>query len=298
MRVLVTGGGGFIGKHVVHNLEARGIRPVLFDRRSIEPSGEPYRETLLGNVRDRTAVWQAIEETDAVIHLAGMLGTAEMVDNPMPAIENNILGTMNVFLGIRAFDKPAVYITLGNHFMNNTYSITKSTSERFALMANKEWGTHIAVVRGYNAYGPGQKIAPVKKIIPSMLMSALRDEPISIYGGGDQIADMIYVEDLADILVRALVEEHGIYDSIFEAGTGMPTTVNQVGHAVIKAVEDYRGRPIDSFLSHTEMRAGEPENAVVLGDPNTLKPLGIDPAYLTALMVGVKQTVPAYAEQS
>jgi UDP-glucose 4-epimerase len=161
-------------------------------------------------------------------------------------------------------------------------------------MANKEWGTKIAVVRGYNAYGPGQKSAPVKKIVPTMVLSALRDEPITVYGSGDQVADMIYVEDLADILVRALLEPHGVYDSIFEAGTGVPTTVNDVATAVIKAVEDYRGREIGSTVSHVGMRAGEPENAVVLGDPNTLKPLGVDPAYLTALMIGMRRTVPDY----
>ena len=286
MKVLVTGGNGFIGKHVCTELSAKGHEPIVFDRR---PGS--HDAMFLGDIRDKTAVWQGVGETDATIHLGGLLGTAEMVDNPVPAIETNILGSMNVFQAIREFDRPAVYITLGNYWMNNTYSITKSTSERFALMANKEWGTRIAVVRGYHAFGPGQKTAPVKKIVPSFVMSALRDEPVFVYGEGDQIADMIYVEDLATILVQALLVDHGIYDSIFEAGTGVPTTVNEVAQACIDETE-----APSSFIAHVPMRPGEPEGAVVLGDPTTLEPLGITPSHLTSLKNGLKPTVRYYRE--
>lgn len=283
MQVLVTGGNGFIGRHVCERLRQVGHESVVFDRRAAAD--------FLGDTRDATAVYEAVYQTDAVIHLAGLLGTQETVQNPMPAIECNIVGSMNVFQAVKNVKRPAVYITLGNYWMNNPYSITKSTSERFALMANKEWGTRIAIVRGYHAYGAGQKVKPVKKIVPSFVMSALRDEPIQVYGKGDQVADMIYVEDLADILVRALLVEHGVYDSIFEAGTGVPTTVNEVAEAVIRLAEAPH-----SSISYSPMRPGEPEGAVVLGDPTTLAPLGIIPSELTDLEAGLKDTIAWYRE--
>ncbi len=284
MKVLVTGGAGFIGSHVVDKLVQRGQTPVVLERHRVRDAD---LETVLGDVRDRTAVMQAVADVDAVIHLAGILGTAEQVNDPMPAVETNILGALNVFQAVRAYERPAVYITLGNHWMNNTYSISKSCSERFALMANKEWGTRIAVIRAVNAYGPRQKVGPVKKIMPTMLMAALRDEPITVYGDGAQVADMVYVSDLADALVRGLLDDHGCFDSIMEVGTGVPTTVNDVAEEIIRQVGS-------GSINRVPMRAGEPEGAVVIADPSTMAPLDMKAEDLVQLEEGVAATIPFY----
>ena len=116
-------------------------------------------------------------------------------------------------------------------------------------------------------------------------MSALKDEELLINGTGEQIADMIYVTDIAEILVRALLLEHGVYDKIFEAGTGRKTTVNQIAEEIIRQVG--KGR-----IKHIPMRQGEENNAVVLGDPETLKPLGYD-KFIT-LEEGLKPTIEWY----
>lgn len=285
MRVLVTGGNGFIGRHVIENLQARDHSVVILDRHS--PPTSPYGLSIFGDVRDRTLVHQAVGDCDAVIHLAGILGTAEQVQDPMPAIETNILGGINVFEAVRHFDVPAVYITLGNHWMNNTYSITKSTTERFALMANKEWGTRIAIVRAVNAYGPGQKTGPVKKIIPSLVMASLRDQPMPVYGDGLQVADMVYVTDLAEALVRALVMNHGCYDSIMECGPGLPTTVMDVAREIFKQTGT-------GLIVHNPMRPGEPEGAVVMADPGTLKPLDMHAEDMVQLEDGIARSIEYY----
>jgi len=285
VKVLVTGGAGFIGSHVVEELEARGHTPVIYERRRARIEGD--RELIFGDVRDRTAVFQAVSDCDAVIHLAGILGTAEQVHDPMPAIETNINGALNVFVAMRHYTRPGVYITLGNYWMNNTYSITKSTTERFALMANKEWGTKIAVVRAVNAYGPRQKTGPVKKIVPTMAMAALRDEAVHIYGDGEQVADMVYVTDLAGALVRALLEDHGTYDQIMEVGTGVPTTVNDVADEIIRQAGG-------GIKVYNPMRAGEPEGAVVLADPETMAPLGLGAGDMVPLEAGIAMTLPYY----
>ena len=277
MRVLVTGGTGFIGGYVCKLLRERGIEPVTF--------GVAANPDILGDIRDASAVDLAVSTADGVIHCAGVLGTMETVDDPVPAIETNILGGLNVFKAIRRYNVPAVNIAAANHWMWNPYSITKKAAERFGLMANKEWGTRIAMVRGMNVYGPGQKAAPVRKIMPNLILPALRDEPIVIYGDGEQVMDMIYVTDVAEILVRALLTDHGVYDSVMEAGTGRRTTVNELAQMVVDLV----GK---GTVEHVPMRPGEPPNSTVLGDPSTLAPLGI--AELLSLEDGLVPTIDYY----
>jgi UDP-glucose 4-epimerase len=280
MKILVTGASGFIGSHVKENLIAKGHEVIGFDHHG--PT------EFLGDTRDYTAVAEAVAISDGVIHLAGVLGTQETIREPIPAVETNIIGGINVFKACHHYNKKAVYIAVGNYWMNNTYSITKTTAERFALMFNKELGTKIAIVRGLNAYGPRQKDKPVRKITPNFIIPALRNEQLTIYGDGSQIMDMIYVEDLAEILVRALLIEHRVYDKIFEAGTGRKTTVREIAEEIIKQVGS-------GSLRFVSMRPGEPENSIVIGNPETLKPLGH--LNLITLEEGIAKTIPYYKDK-
>ena len=283
MRVLVTGGNGFIGRYVCEALREREMEPVVFDRTHAD---------FQGDIRDASAIMDAVGTCDGVMHLAGVLGTQETVDDPLPAVETNILGGLNVFKAIARYQVPAVNIAAANHWMWNPYSITKKAAERFALMANKEWGTRIALVRGMNVYGPGQKAYPIRKIMPNLIIPALNDEIITIYGDGEQVMDMIFVEDVAEILVRALVMEHGTYDSVMDAGTGRRTTVNDLARAVLEALgkEMVEGQTVE----HVGMRPGEPVHSVVLGDPSSLAPLGMSEADLLPLEDGLKRTIASY----
>lgn len=281
MKVMVTGASGFIGGHVIDNLLARGLEVVAFDRFQKGELLRPGVFRFLGDTRDETSVTEAVAVCDGVIHLAGVLGTSETIDNPVPAVETNIRGSLNVFQAVRQYHKRAVYITVGNYWFNNTYSITKTTAELLAWMFNREHGTKIAVVRALNAYGPRQKALPVRKIMPNFIGQALRGEPITVYGDGEQVMDMIHVEDVADILVRALLVSHDQYSYLpergvdnlvkFEAGTGRETTVNDIANMVLDAVAIYGGDR--GTIEHVEMRGGEPPRSVVVGDPATLAPL-------------------------
>ena len=242
---------------------------------------------ILGDIRDASAVDLAVSTSDAVMHLAGVLGTQETVDDPLPAIETNILGGLNVFKAIRRYQVPAVNIAAANHWMWNPYSITKKAAERFALMANKEWGTKIALIRGLNVYGPRQKAYPVKKIMPNLIIPVLEGRPIVIYGDGEQVMDMIWVEDVAEILVRALVQKHGVYESVMDAGTGRKTTVNELAQAVIEMMGE-------GTIEHVPMRPGEADHSIVLGDPSTLAPLNWSPDDFLPLEDGLKRTIASY----
>lgn len=299
-RILVTGGSGFIGRHVVYNLIDNGHIPIVLDHKLNRWKEMPVgAEQFFGDVRDFTSISEAVAISDGVIHLAGVLGTSETISEPRPAVETNIIGSLNVFQACRHYNKKCSYISVGNYWMNNSYSITKDTAERFAWMFNRELGTEIAVSRALNAYGPWQKEKPVRKIIPNFILPALRDEEITVYGDGSQIMDMIFVSDVAECLVRALTVEHGQYlfspvqeenrAPKFEIGTGRKTTVQEIAELVVKMVG--RGK-----IKNVPMRKGEPENSVVLGNPETLKPLfnGKLPK-LVSLEEGLEETIDWYA---
>lgn len=299
MKVLVTGASGFIGGYVVEELLARGYHPIAFDRynKNNLPEGAEFFQ---GDITDEVAITEGIAHADGFIHLAGVLGTQETIKNPNPAAHTNILGGLNLFKAAAHYNVPGVNIAVGNHWMNNTYSITKSTMERFAKMFNRELGTNISIVRALNAYGPRQVAAPpygpskVKKIMPAFVNNALNNRPIEIYGDGKQVMDMIYVEDVAQVLVAAL--EHtmmtgpvdGDTQPIYEAGSGNDTTVSQIADVVIKATGSTGGK------TFTKMRPGEPEHSIVLGNPDTLR--GLDIRQFVTLEDGVHRTV-RYFEQ-
>lgn len=286
-KILIVGGAGFIGSHVTDNLLAKGKEVMIFDRRTREAFRKDCN-MFLGDVKNRESVFDAVYHSDGVIHLASLLGTQESIETACNSVEVNIVGSLNVFNACRLHGKKAVYIAVGNHWMNNPYSITKTTAERFALMYNKEFGTKIALVRGLNAYGPRQKVRPVRKVMPNFILPALKNENIIIYGTGDQIMDMIYVTDIAEILVRALLMNHENYESAMEAGLGKDKTINDIAHLVIEVCES------KSKIEHVKMRPGEISNSVVKGNVETLKCLDYPTEQMVALREGIEKTVEWY----
>ena len=292
---LVTGGNGFIGRYLTESLVASGRDVLVLDRWGSEP--ESGAELFLGDIRDATAVTEAMAHVDSWVHLAGVLGTQETIANPLPAAEVNVLGGLNVLQAAAQYGLPGVCIAVGNHWETNTYSITKSTVERFCEMYSRYRGLPVTAVRALNAYGPRQSVAApygpskVRKIIPSFVMRALHGDPIEIYGDGTQIMDMIYVADVAEILTRALeaTESNGSLSTI-EAGTGRHTTVLEIAQFVVKMVGQ-------GEIVHLPMRPGETPGATVLGNPDTLLSVGLKPSDLTPLELGIAKTVDWYRGQ-
>ena len=287
MNILITGGSGFIGRYTVGRLMAQGIQTTIYD---LNPPKFKSDFFIRGSMIETKKLESAVAGADAVMHLAGLLGTSETIDGPIMPAKVNVMGSLTVFEFCRRFKKRCCYICVGNHFMLNTYAISKTCAERFALMYNIENGTKIAVVRGLNAYGPYQKHAPVRKVIPNFCLPAIRNEPITIYGSGEQVMDFIFVDDLADILCRALLSEHDAYDSVIEAGSGQRTSINFIAEKIIELSGS------QSTIEHVPMRPGEIPDSVVVADIKTLKPLKYRAADFTPLADGLKRTIDFYRE--
>lgn len=297
MKILVTGGQGFLGCHLVKHLKDQGHEPVIFDRSfryvHTEDSPEGAVGFFQGDIRDREAVDEAINLTDRWVNLAGLLGTSELVNDPFPAIDTNIKGALNCFEAARKYGKPGLQIAVGNHWMENPYSISKTTAERFARMYNHEHDTSIRIVRAMNVFGPGQKHRPVRKMFPNFAIPALLNKPITIYGDGTQIMDVIYVNDVVNILSRLLLEDTVNCFWTYEIGAG-PVTVNKI----VSIILDVSGS--HSKVNYVPMRRGEKEKSVVQisgkGWDLLYQYLGILPQHLTPLRYAFTKTVQWYRE--
>lgn len=244
MNVLVTGGGGFIGTPIVNLLTEFGYYVETYDLRD-------------GNdIRDRDRVVAALEGMDAVIHLAGVLGTDELFDAVYDAIDINITGSVNVLDGCVEHGAKYVGITMLPVFPS-IYTATKVSAGRFASAYHHTHGVPVTHVRAFNVFGPGQAhgAGHPRKIIPAFSVEGWRGEPMIIWGDGEQSVDLIHVDDVASIFVDA-VEAPG-KDETIDAGTGIRWTVNEVAEFVLEITGSKAG------VEHRPMRRGERPTEVV-----------------------------------
>ena len=299
MKVLVTGGMGFIGRYVVEELQSRGHTPIIFDHhRRLADEYPTDVEVFQGDIMDDIAVTEAMAHAEGWIHLAAVLGTQETIQNPRPAAHSNLMGGLNILEAAAQYNMPGAYIAVGNHWMNNTYSITKTMIERFIDMFNKYRGTKVNIVRAVNAYGPRQvAVHPfgpgkVRKITPSFVCRALTGLPVEVYGDGSQVSDMVYVGDVAHALVVALekASQSKVFDVPVEVGPEHNSTVQEVAETIIKLTDS------ESELVNLPMRPGEIPGAVVTADTSTLALVDMDPKTLVPLEEGMTKTIDYFKE--
>lgn len=300
MRVAVTGGSGFIGQWVVDELCARGHEPVVFDHRG---RSNDTHEVMLGDVRHATAVNELAAHVDGIIHLAAVLGTQETVNNPLPAIWTNVVGTANLSAACREHDIPVVNIAVGNWWMLNAYSITKHCASQLLDMHRIEHDLKANQVRVVNAYGPRQRAAKpfaagkVRKVMPSFICRALSGMPIEVYGDGLQVSDCVWVGDVARVLVKAL--EHAangdVFDRPIEVGPDAHRTVLDLANLVANTAADTNEQvhPVD--IVYLPMRPGEKPGDTVTADTTTLALVDEHPDRFVPLADGVQRTVEWFA---
>lgn len=259
--IAITGGSGFIGSWITEELMARGHSVVILDHSKREAN--PAAELFLGDVRDSTAIHELAAHVDGIIHLAAVLGTQETIGNPGPAVETNMMGGVNVLSACRQYNIPLVYAGVGNYWMLNTYSTTKTAVERLLYQFRDEFNLPFATVRPVNAYGPRQRVAPpfgpgkVKKIMPAFVCRALTGSKLEVYGNGDQVSDMVFVGDVAKVFVQTM--ENLLKGKVpkfpIEVGPEEHLTVLQVAQAVQRIAKELSG--YSSEVEFLPMRPGE-----------------------------------------
>ena len=196
MRIMVIGGEGFIGSHLIESGNKHGHQMV-----NVDCAGKP---TMLMYAGDMTA--HDLEDIERVIWSAGVLGTVETFDDPESAVKSNILDALHVLRLCLDKNIHFTYITLGNTWLN-PYSITKNCMNDFCRMYldNGRWSSKpvpVQVGTTYNVFGPRQKVGPVRKIVPYFLSQLIKGEPIELFFEGKQHVDMVYAPDLADAIIE------------------------------------------------------------------------------------------------
>ena len=242
MKIAVTGGGGFIGRATVAAGQAAGHTVWPFDRRD----GNDVLGDLAG-----------LDSADCVIHLAGMLGTAELFDQAEEAVQANVIGTLRILEWCARTGARYVGITMPDSSWANVYQATKLCANRLATAWHRNRGVPVSHVRAFNAYGPGQAhgTGHPRKILPAFATDAWAGRPLTIWGSGTQTVDLVHVDDVAQMLLTAAGFGN---DEIFDAGTGEPMTV----HRLAAYVNTYCGNT--AGMVHEPMRPGEtPDTSII-----------------------------------
>jgi len=262
VKVLVTGGSGFIGSHVVDKLAAAGLTPRIYD---VIPS--PWHEagsvdTYLGDLDDREALADAMRGCDAVLHLAAVADVNQVNLDPVFAEKVNARGTLNVLEAARQSDvKRVVYastiwvyngcsedhvdedVQLG--LPNHLYTASKIAGEMYCTSYAELYDVEYTILRFGIPYGTRARPAAV---VPQFVRKALAGDPLTVAGGGKQTRRFVYVEDLADGCVAGLLPQaaNRVYNLV---GTE-DTSILQIAEVVQELVGDVE-------IEHTEGRAGD-----------------------------------------
>jgi len=247
MRIAVTGGQGFIGRAAIEYGEHVAHEMWAFDRAD--------GNDILGNLDD-------LKGADAVIHLAGVLGTHELFDQVEDAIDTNVTGSYRIQRWCLEHDATYVGILMPDVFPS-IYTATKVATHRIARALQHSEGLRMAHVRAFNAYGPGQKHGPghPQKILPTFAVNAWKRLPLPIFGTGQQTVDMVHVSDVGRMLVDAVHNASEFDDVVLDAGTGVPITVKNLATQVAQFTGIWN-EP-DKMLEYLPMRKGETETQIV-----------------------------------
>ena len=228
----MTGGDGFIGRYVQSRCKELDIESFSFD--------------IVGDISQDVREWDHLSraisqyEPDAIIHLAGLLGTHELWDLAEDAIDVNIKGTLNVARAALEVNAKLVSIEQP-HIWYNMYEATKFAARRMLTGLHYDEGLRVDFVTAHNAFGPGQAHGPghPQKIIPTFATHAWAGEDIPIWGDGSQKVNLVYVGDVADRLIqRALIQACDPLEH-WQAGADSIHSVTDVAQMVIAHVSDW-----------------------------------------------------------
>jgi UDP-glucose 4-epimerase len=267
MKCVVLGASGFLGTALVAELLNRGDEVVAFDRgikrkdESTESQINNFKY-LEGTIMDKDSLIRAFDGADEVYHLAGQLGTSELESSMRSAIEVNVLGSLNVYEAAISCKVPRLFLASKPNVWLNTYTITKHTAEKIANLMTRYHPIKISVLKYFNLFGAGQKLYPVRKILPTFAIQALRGLPIQIYGDGTQTVDMLFVKDAARITVEVMRSKYN--PDTMDCGSGIEMSVLEVAESVNR----YFGNT--SGIKLMPMRIGETPNTRLVADTAAL----------------------------
>lgn len=304
MKVLVTGGAGFIGSHIVEHFQGKAEVRVLDNlrtgnRRNLDGFACEFIE---GSILDRPLVRKAVAGVDYVFHLAALISVPESMEKPVECAEINTIGTLVLLEeGARAGVRKLVLSSSAAIYGDNPvtpkietmlpepkspYAVSKLDGEYYCGMFAREGRLATASLRYFNVFGPRQDPkSPYAAAVPIFVDRAVRNEPITVFGDGDQTRDFIYVKDIA--AANAFFATQSRETGVFNVAYGQRITIGELARTICGMTGS------TSEIRHAPPRAGDVKHS--LASIEKLKAAGFRPA--GSLADGLRTTVAYFQEK-
>ena len=236
MRVLVTGGVGFVGTNLIKRLLKDGHEVVSIDNYSTgfkenEQEGCEYHNFNLQHIYDFDSY---MENPDVVFHLAALARIQPSIKNPTIAIQNNFDSTLNILEWARKDNIPVVFAgssSFHHGLWGSPYAWSKFAGEQLCELYNKVYNLPTAICRFYNVYGPHQiEGGDYAAVIGIFERQYKNNEPLTITGDGEQRRDFTHVDDIVDGLIRCGEKINKVSGEEFELGSGINFSINEVAN--------------------------------------------------------------------
>lgn len=273
MRVLVTGGAGFIGSHIVEHFQGKADVRVLDNLRT------GYRENLAGlehefvegSITDREIVKKAVEGVDYIFHMAAMISVPESMDKPIECVDINCTGTLIVLEeAAKAGVKKMCFSSSAANYGDNPvvpkvetmlpepkspYAITKLDGEYYCDMFSREGKIATGVMRYFNVFGPRQDPGSAyAAAVPIFIDKAAKGETITIFGDGEQTRDFIYVKDI--VAANVFLAMNDTEPGFFNVAYGGRLTINDLAKKIIELTGS------ESKIEYAPERAGDVKHSM------------------------------------
>ncbi|MCX6134835.1 MAG: NAD-dependent epimerase/dehydratase family protein [Ignavibacteriales bacterium] len=297
MKILVTGGAGFIGSNIVEHFHQTDEVVVLDNLRSgFERNLAPFRVTFIhGSVTDRSAVEQAARGVDYIFHLAAMVSVPESVENPRETVDINVHGTLNVLEAARTHGVKKVVISSSAAIYGDNpvvpkvesmipepkspYAVTKLDAEYYAKMYTNEFATPVVCLRYFNVFGPRQNPkSQYAAAVPIIIDKALRNQDITIYGDGEQTRDFVFVKD---VVAANVLAARSAATGVYNIACGGRITINDLAKTIIALTKS------SSAIVYAAERAGDVKHSQA--DIGRAVGIGFQPKY--TLETGLNPTI-------
>lgn len=295
MKVLVTGGAGFIGSHVVEHFQGKAEVIVLDNFRSGHRRNlAGLQHTLIeGSILDRAKLDEAMRGVDQVYHLAAMISVPESMLKPRECVDLNATGTLHVLEAAEAAQVRKVVLASSAAVYGDNptvpkvetmlpepkspYAVTKLDGEYYLDLFRRERGLATTSLRFFNDFGPRQDPkSPYAAAVPIFIEKAVKGEPIGIYGDGEQTRDFIYVKDIVGALTFAA--NNPDMGGVYNVGYGRKMTVKSLAEEVIRLTGS------TSLIEHKPERAGDIKHSMASSDK--LQQAGWQPRHSVAEGLG------------
>jgi len=264
MHILITGGAGFIGTHLTHDLLERGDSVSVLDNLSTGSmeniqtfARHPLYSFAIDDLNNALVLDRLASQADAIVHLAAAVGVQLVVERPTETIETNVLGTHTVLTSARRYrcrtliaSTSEVYgkgvklpfaedddLLLGPSSRSRwSYAASKLLDEFLGLAAHREFGLPVTVVRFFNTVGPGQT-GRYGMVVPRFVRAALQGEPLQVYGDGEQTRCFCHVRDTVRAIIKLLDAPTQTAGEIFNIGSSQEVTISQLAQTVIERTD-------------------------------------------------------------